>query len=73
MIAWAIDLVVIGVLMLGIGLLIWTIGLVTLGFGWALVAILPLVPALYHGLSLVSPASATAGLQLCGLIVRRGP
>lgn len=71
MIAWAIDLAVIAVLMLGLGLLIWTLGLVTLGLGWTLVAVLPLVPALYHGLSLLSPASATAGQQLCGLVVRR--
>lgn len=71
LLAWAIDLIVIGVMMTGLVILIWLLGLVSLGFGWSLVVVLPLVPALYHGLSLLSPASATAGQQLCGLTVRR--
>ncbi len=71
MIAWAIDLVVIGTLVMGIAVLVWTLGLVTLGLGWSMLAILPFVPALYHGLSLLGPAHATAGQQLCGLSVCR--
>ncbi len=70
-IAWVIDLIVIGVLAAGLGITIWMIGLATLGLGWGMMAVLPFVPALYHGLSLLGPTSATAGQQLCGLIVRR--
>lgn len=70
-IAWVIDLAVIAVIATGLAILIWMIGLATLGLGWGMWSVLPFVPFLYHLLSLLSPANATAGQQLCGLVVRR--
>jgi len=70
-IAWVIDLIVIGVIVFGLGIMIWMLGFATFGLAWSMLAVLPFVPALYHGLSLLGPTSATAGQQLCGLIVRR--
>ena len=69
--AWAIDMILIGVLVFGIAILIWMAGLATLGLGFAMFAILPFVPFLYHVLTLLSPTSATPGQHLCGLMVRR--
>ncbi len=69
--AWIIDAAVIGVIAFGLAILIWMIGFATLGLGFGLLSVLPFVPVLYHVLSLLSPASATPGQQLCGLIVRR--
>lgn len=70
-IAWVIDLIVISVIVVGLGITIWMLGIATLGLAWSMMAVLPLVPALYHGLCLLGPTSATAGQQLCGLVVRR--
>lgn len=70
-IAWVVDLVLIGLLM---ALLWWVLalfGLLTLGFGFALMAVLPFVPFCYHMLSLLGAASATPGQRLMGLTVRR--
>jgi uncharacterized RDD family membrane protein YckC len=70
-IAWMIDLVAIAVIAFGLAILFWMIGLATLGLGLGLLAVLPLVPFLYHVLSLLGPASATPGQQMLGLVVRR--
>lgn len=52
------------VLLLGFGLL-------TLGLGFPLFALLPALPLLYNWLFLLTPAAATPGQMLLGLTVRR--
>ena len=46
-------------------------GILTLGLGMPLLALLPLVPALYNWFSLISPLSATPGQALFGLSLRQ--
>ena len=69
--AWLLDVVVISVIAAGLAILIWMVGLATLGLGWGMWSILPFVPFAYHVLSLLGPASATPGQQMFGLVVRR--
>lgn len=60
-------------------LLIWKLaaiclvlfGILTLGLGMPLLALLPFVPAAYNWLSLLSPLSATPGQALMGLRIVR--
>lgn len=69
--AWIIDAILIG--MIGTALFSFCIffGLITFGLGWPLFGFLPLVPLLYHWLTLSSPMSASPGQALLGLVVRR--
>lgn len=69
--AWLIDLVLIGLLVALLWVVLLLFGLLTLGLGFASMAILPAVPFLYHFLSLLRPASATPGQAMLGLTVRR--
>ena len=46
-------------------------GILTLGLGMPLLALLPFIPALYNWLSVISPLSATPGQALLGLSLRR--
>lgn len=71
LLAWLLDIIVISVLVFGLAILIWMVGLATLGLGWGMMSVLPFVPFLYHVLSLLGPASATPGQHMFGLIVRR--
>jgi uncharacterized RDD family membrane protein YckC len=70
-IAWVVDLVLIGLLVFLLWLAMTAIGVLTLGLGFGLMALLPIVPFLYHFLSLLSVRSATPGQRLLGLTVRR--
>ena len=47
------------------------VGLLTLGLGFGLMALLPFVPVIYHLVCLIGPDSATPGQRLFDLIVRR--
>jgi uncharacterized RDD family membrane protein YckC len=69
--AWLIDMVLILLIIsvLFVGLVLF--GLVTFGFGLPLLGMLPVVPPLYHFLSLLSPIAATPGQTMLGLTVRR--
>jgi uncharacterized RDD family membrane protein YckC len=69
--AWAIDVVLICVLFVPVFLVLLMFGLLTLGFGFGAMAILPAVPFLYHFLSLLRSSHATPGQSLMGLTVRR--
>ncbi len=71
MLAWVVDVLVIGALAGMLWTVLFTFGMVTLGLGLPLLGILPLVPFLYHILFLASPLSATPGQTLFGLTVRR--
>jgi hypothetical protein len=69
--AWAVDLCLIVILVMVMWVALTVFGVLTLGFGFAAMAILPFVPFLYYFLSLASEASSTPGQQLFGLVVRR--
>jgi uncharacterized RDD family membrane protein YckC len=69
--AWLVDITVVALLCFSFYLAFLTLGFLTLGLGWTLFGVLPFVPSLYMGLSLVSPMGATPGQALFGLIVAR--
>ena len=69
--AFLLDLLLIGVLVAALWAGFLLFGLLTLGLGFPLLGLLPAVPPLYHFLSLASPLSATPGQAMLGLVVRR--
>lgn len=70
-IAWLLDLVLIALLVCLAWSALLAFGLMTLGFGLPLLALLPLVPFCYHLFFLAGPLAATPGQALMGLIVLR--
>ncbi len=69
--AWLIDVVLIGLILLALWVMLFLFGLLTLGLGFAAMTVLPAVPFLYHFLSLLGSSSATPGQAVMGLTVRR--
>jgi uncharacterized RDD family membrane protein YckC len=69
--AWLLDFMLICLIVLVLWLVLLLFGLLTLGLGFGAMALLPLVPFLYHFLSLLGSASATPGQAIMGLTVRR--
>lgn len=69
--AWCIDLLCIFALACLAWVLLLALGLVTLGLGLPLMALLPLIPFCYHLLFLASPMAATPGQAMMGLVVVR--
>lgn len=69
--AWLIDIVAIAILATLLWLVVFALGLLTLGLGFGLMAVLPLIPLLYHTLFLLGDRTATPGQALLGLTVRR--
>jgi uncharacterized RDD family membrane protein YckC len=70
-VAWVFDVVLIMVLLWVLWWILLMFGLLTLGLGFGAMSILPLVPFLYHFLSLLGASSATPGQRMTGLTVRR--
>ena len=71
LLAYFVDLVVIGLLVLFYGFLAAFLGFLTLGFTWLFVPImLPLVALFYNGLTLSGPHRATWGMRLVGIEMR---
>ncbi len=70
-VAWVIDWIVIGLLIALLSVALAAIGALTLGVGFGLFVIIPLVPFLYQLISLAGPHNATPGQRALGLIVRR--
>src|ERR1700760_536870 len=68
---WLLDAVLIALLMVGLWLAMLLFGVLTLGLGLPLLGVLPFVPFCYHFFFVASPASATPGQQVLGLVVRR--
>ncbi|HET8997593.1 MAG TPA: RDD family protein [Acetobacteraceae bacterium] len=68
---WFVDAVLIGLLVFVLWWLLVLFGFLTLGLGFPLLGVLPLVPFLYQLLSMLGPGSATPGQQVFGLVVRR--
>ncbi len=69
--AWLIDVVLIGLIVLVLWFVLALFGLLTLGLGFGAMAALPAVPFLYHFVSLLRSSRATPGQSLLGLTVRR--
>jgi uncharacterized RDD family membrane protein YckC len=70
-VAWVIDLFLIGMLIWVLWWILVMFGLLTLGLGFGAMSVLPLVPFCYHFFSLLGVASATPGQRMLGLTVRR--
>lgn len=70
-VAWFFDILCIAVLCCLAWMALLAVGLMTLGLGMPLMALLPLVPFCYHLFFLASPLAATPGQGLMGLIVLR--
>lgn len=68
--SWLIDCLLIGMIGTAVFSFCVFIGLVTFGFGAGAFGILPVVPLLYHWLSMASPLSASPGQAMLGLSVR---
>lgn len=73
-VAFVIDVIVIGIPLAVAAVFIFVIGLITLGLGWVLFWLLSpasVVWALfYYGMTLGSPASATLGMRAMGIEMR---
>jgi uncharacterized RDD family membrane protein YckC len=69
-VAWFIDLLLIGLIVAGLWFVLLLFGLLTLGLGFPLMGMLPFIPFCYHFL-FVAGSGATPGQQAMGLAVRR--
>jgi len=69
-IAYGIDLFVLGVLLVLLWIFLVALTLASLGLLSPLWAIMGLVPLAYHTLQLGGPSSATFGMRLCGIELR---
>jgi uncharacterized RDD family membrane protein YckC len=71
LLAWCLDVVLIGLLLVLLWVALLLFGFITLGLGMGALGILPFVPFAYHVMFLASRYSATPGQQTLGLVVRR--
>ena len=73
-VAFVIDLVILAVPLIVAWIFIFAFGIVTLGLGWALFHLMPLIAALwalfYYGATLGGPSSATIGMRAMDLELR---
>jgi uncharacterized RDD family membrane protein YckC len=69
--AFLLDGLILSVTLAVLWCVLMLFGLLTLGLGFPLLGLLPVVPFCYHLLFLASPMSATPGQAALGLIVRR--
>jgi len=70
-IAWVIDVLLIGILVWLAWIAVFVLGVVTLGLGFLLMGVLPAIGILYHILFVASARSATPGQSVMDLVVRR--
>ena len=70
-VAWFVDVLLIGAILVALWFGLLLFGLITLGLGLPLLGVLPFVPFCYHLLFLAGPMSATPGQTALGLVVRR--
>ena len=69
--AWLLDALFIAVIAAVLWAIMFALGVLTLGFGFVLMATLPAVPLAYHILFVAGRRHATPGQSLLGLVVRR--
>jgi uncharacterized RDD family membrane protein YckC len=70
-VAWCIDLLLIGILVWIAWLAVLVLGVITLGVGFILLAALPPFGFFYHVFFVAGPRSATPGQMMMDLVVRR--
>jgi uncharacterized RDD family membrane protein YckC len=69
--AFLIDAILIAALTLAVGIVVFFLGIVTLGLGWLLYPILwPMVALIYCAFTMGGPRSATIGMRTQGIEVR---
>lgn len=71
LVGFVIDGIIVLVIWKLLAVALFIFGILTLGLGLPLLAMLPAVPPLYNWFSLISPLSATPGQAAMGLVVRR--
>jgi uncharacterized RDD family membrane protein YckC len=70
--AFLIDYLFIGLLIIPVALLVGLVGILTLGLGWLLFAVIgPLVALSYVALTLGGPNQATPGMRIAGVRMER--
>lgn len=70
--AVVIDYLIVGLLLIPFGILVFFLGLLTLGLGWSLFGVLaPLVAAVYVWNTLGGPNQATVGMRAMGVRLDR--
>ncbi|MEF2070933.1 RDD family protein [Consotaella aegiceratis] len=70
--AFVFDYVLIALLTIPAALVVFLLGIVTLGLGWLLFAVLiPVLAALYVGFTMGGPRHATPGMRLAGIRLER--
>jgi uncharacterized RDD family membrane protein YckC len=70
--AVVIDYLIVGLLLIPFGILVFFLGLLTLGLGWSLFGVLaPLVAAVYVWNTLGGPNQATVGMRAMGIRLDR--
>lgn len=71
-IAFCIDYLIIGLLLIPVAILVFLLGIITLGLGWALFGILgPMVALVYVWNTLGGPNQATTGMRMMGIRLDR--
>jgi len=70
-VAWLIDAALIGVILTILWLVLVTFGILTLGLGFPLLGVLPVVPLAYHALFIAGGRTGTPGQRMMDLSVRR--
>jgi uncharacterized RDD family membrane protein YckC len=68
-VAWFVDAIAVGLLLVALHIACWVVGFLTFGLGWFLIGGLWIVPLAYVFLFVASPGQATPGQALCGLVV----
>jgi uncharacterized RDD family membrane protein YckC len=70
--AFVIDYLIVGLLWIPAAVVVFFLGIITLGLGWFLYPVLYVVVALlYFGLTLGGPSQATPGMRVMGIALMR--
>ncbi|MCV0396349.1 MAG: RDD family protein [Rhizobiaceae bacterium] len=70
--AFIVDYVIVGLLLLVVGFAVFILGLLTLGLGWLLFGILaPVVALTYVGMTMGGPTQATLGMRMMSIRLER--
>lgn len=70
--AFFIDYLIVGLLLIPVAIIVLLLGLITFGFGWMLFAVLvPLVALTYVWMTMGGPSQATIGMRTMGIRLER--
>lgn len=71
-VAFCIDYLIVGLLVIPFEILVFLLGVLTLGLGWALFGVLfPAIALIYVWLTLGGPNQATTGMRMMGIRLER--